>query len=148
MKLISWLIFLVHAIYLLVQYTLDPVLFCLLSKHVTLCTLYCIRHWLPLPNFHNFLFSSYANNFLRWCKCHLYYFTRKVLENIQRQEQSTGLHEQFHSQVGWLSAQSTIVYITSVFSCTQLQRSSDGFSVVAEYFGRGVFGKVSLRKYF
>jgi len=46
---------------------------------------------------------------------------RKVLDFIQRQEQTTDLHEQFHSQ---------------------LQRSPDGFSVVAEYFGRGVFSKV------
>lgn len=26
--------------------------------------------------------------------------------------------------------------------CLQLQRSQDGFSVVADYFGRGVFNKV------
>ena len=28
-------------------------------------------------------------------------------------------------------------------SCLQLTRSHDGFGVVAEYFGRGVFNKVS-----
>lgn len=29
--------------------------------------------------------------------------------------------------------------------CLQLQRSQDGFSVVADYFGRGVFNKVRSR---
>ena len=29
-----------------------------------------------------------------------------------------------------------------IVSCSQLERSPDGFSVVAEYFGRGVFTKV------
>lgn len=43
---------------------------------------------------------------------------RKVLDIIQRQEQSTDLHETFHAQLG---------------------RAPDGFSVVADYFGRGVF---------
>ncbi|XP_064382449.1 vacuolar protein sorting-associated protein 11 homolog [Halichondria panicea] len=45
---------------------------------------------------------------------------RKVLDVIQRQEQTGNLHEQFHSQ---------------------LSRSTDGFTVVADYFGRGVFNK-------
>lgn len=43
---------------------------------------------------------------------------RKVLDVIQRQAETANLHEQFHSQ---------------------LTRSVDGFSVVADYFGRGVF---------
>lgn len=45
---------------------------------------------------------------------------RKVLDVIQRQEQTGNLHEQFHAQ---------------------LSRSADGFTVVADYFGRGVFNK-------
>lgn len=47
--------------------------------------------------------------------------SRKVLDIIHAQEQSRELHEQFHSQ---------------------LERAQDGFSVVAEYFSRGVFNKV------
>ena len=43
---------------------------------------------------------------------------RKVLDYIQKQGEQTNLHENFHAQ---------------------LQRSADGFSVVADYFGRGVF---------
>ena len=46
---------------------------------------------------------------------------RRVLDIIHAQEHSKDLHEQFHSQ---------------------LDRAQDGFSVVAEYFSRGVFNKV------
>lgn len=46
---------------------------------------------------------------------------RKLLDIIRAQEQSKDLHEQFHQQ---------------------LERASDGFTVVAEYYGRGVFNKV------
>ncbi|PFX15152.1 Vacuolar protein sorting-associated protein 11-like [Stylophora pistillata] len=49
---------------------------------------------------------------------------RKVLDIIRQQEQAKDLHEQFHHQ---------------------LERAADGFSVVAEYYGRGVFNKY-LRK--
>uniref|UniRef100_A0A8W8N129 Vacuolar protein sorting protein 11 C-terminal domain-containing protein n=1 Tax=Magallana gigas TaxID=29159 RepID=A0A8W8N129_MAGGI len=49
--------------------------------------------------------------------------SRKIMDIIRAQEQSRDLHEQFHNQ---------------------LQRSQDGFSVVADYFGRGVFNKVTL----
>lgn len=42
---------------------------------------------------------------------------------IKSQEQSHELHESFHSQ---------------------LEKADDGFSVVAEYFGRGVFNNVTL----
>ena len=78
--------------------------------------------------------------------------TRKVLDFIQRQEQTTDLHEQFHSQVRntqvWKGISqrmySTISHVFVLLSL-QLQRSADGFSVVAEYFGRGVFSKVLNR---
>ena len=43
------------------------------------------------------------------------------MDIIRAQEQSRDLHESFHNQ---------------------LERSQDGFSVVADYFGRGVFNKV------
>jgi hypothetical protein len=45
---------------------------------------------------------------------------RTVLDIIQRQEHSNNLHEVFHGQ---------------------LTRAVDGFSVVADYFGKDVFGK-------
>ncbi|KAG1669413.1 Vacuolar protein sorting-associated protein 11 [Nymphon striatum] len=48
---------------------------------------------------------------------------RKVLDIIRAQEQVRDLHEQFHHQ---------------------LERAEDSFSVVADYFGRGVFNKVTL----
>jgi len=47
---------------------------------------------------------------------------RKLLDIIRAQEQSKGLDEQFHHQ---------------------LERAQDGFSVIADYYGRGVFNKVS-----
>jgi len=45
------------------------------------------------------------------------------MDIIRAQEQSRDLHEQFHHQ---------------------LERSQDGFSVIADYYGRGVFNKVRL----
>ena len=43
------------------------------------------------------------------------------MDIIRAQEQSRDLHEQFHHQ---------------------LDRAQDGFSVIADYYGRGVFNKV------
>ena len=43
------------------------------------------------------------------------------MDIIRAQEQSKDLHEQFHHQ---------------------LDRAQDGFSVIADYYGRGVFNKV------
>lgn len=63
--------------------------------------------------------SRHASSALSNCHHH---FDRKVVEIIRAQEQSRDLHEQFHHQ---------------------LERAPDGFSVVADYFGRGVFNKVS-----
>lgn len=69
---------------------------------------------------------------------------RKVLDVIQRQAETTNLNEQFHSQVLSVNAD----FFTKTMWCplphtqctfTQLTRSADGFSVVADYFGRGVF---------
>lgn len=45
-----------------------------------------------------------------------------MLETIRAQQQSKDLHEQFHQQ---------------------LERAPDGFSVIADYYGRGVFSKVN-----
>jgi len=46
---------------------------------------------------------------------------RKLMDIIRAQEQSRELHEQFHHQ---------------------LERAQDGFSVIADYYGRSVFNKV------
>ena len=48
---------------------------------------------------------------------------QKVLGIIKAQEQNRDHHEHFHDQ---------------------LERADDGFSVVADYFGRGVFNKVTI----
>ncbi|XP_065191110.1 vacuolar protein sorting-associated protein 11 homolog [Sycon ciliatum] len=48
---------------------------------------------------------------------------RKVLDMVRAQEQNKELHEHFHNQ---------------------LERAADGFTVVADYFGRGVFNKLTL----
>lgn len=48
---------------------------------------------------------------------------KKVLDIIRHQEQTKDLHEQFHNQ---------------------LERATDSFAVVADYFGRGVFNKLTL----
>ena len=53
--------------------------------------------------------------------CHSIF--RKVVDIIRAQEQSRNLHEQFHHQ---------------------LESTDDGFAVVADYFGRGVFSKLAL----
>ncbi|CAI8032330.1 Vacuolar protein sorting-associated protein 11 homolog [Geodia barretti] len=87
------------------------------------------RRGLSLPAIHFLCKHSFHQDCLQdelEHECPLCYRdNRKVLDIIQRQEQTAGLHEQFHSQ---------------------LQRSPDGFSVVAEYFGRGVFNKRSSSK--
>jgi mannose/fructose-specific phosphotransferase system component IIA len=49
---------------------------------------------------------------------------RKVMDIIRAQEQSRSLHEQFHHQ---------------------LETAQDGFAIVADYFGRGVFNKVGCQ---
>ena len=51
---------------------------------------------------------------------------RKLLDIIRAQEQSKGLDEQFHHQ---------------------LEQAQDGFSVIADYYGRGVFNKVLITHY-
>lgn len=48
---------------------------------------------------------------------------KQLLDMIKYQEQSHELHESFHSQ---------------------LEKADDGFSVVADYFGRGVFNTLTI----
>ncbi|CAG2230700.1 PEP5 [Mytilus edulis] len=90
----------------------------------------CAFHPLELPSvhflcephsFHQHCFESYAENDSECPVCAAE--NRKIMDIIRAQEQSKDLHEFFHNQ---------------------LERSQDGFSVVADYFGRGVFNKVTL----
>ncbi|KAK3087703.1 hypothetical protein FSP39_009366 [Pinctada imbricata] len=79
-------------------------------------------HFLCEPHsYHQHCFESYAENDSECPVCAAE--NRKIMDIIRAQEQSKDLHEHFHNQ---------------------LERSQDGFSVVADYFGRGVFNKVTL----
>jgi len=79
-------------------------------------------HFLCEPHsFHQHCFESYAENDMECPVCAAE--NRKIMDIIRAQEQSKDIHEFFHNQ---------------------LERAPDGFSVVADYFGRGVFNKVSL----
>ncbi|XP_022091158.1 vacuolar protein sorting-associated protein 11 homolog isoform X2 [Acanthaster planci] len=78
-------------------------------------------HFLCQHSYHQHCFESYAENDLECPACASE--NHKVMDIIRAQEQSKDLHEQFHRQ---------------------LEKSQDGFSVVADYFGRGVFNRVTL----
>ena len=80
-------------------------------------------HFLCGDSFHYNCFESYSENESECPVCSPE--NRKVLDIIRSQEHNKNLHEQFNNQ---------------------LERSADGFSVVADYFGRGVFKKVILYK--
>ncbi|CAH3181682.1 unnamed protein product, partial [Porites evermanni] len=78
-------------------------------------------HFLCQHSFHQICFEGYAESDNECPICAPE--NRKVLDIIRQQEQAKDIHEQFHHQ---------------------LERAQDGFSVVAEYYGRGVFNKVTL----
>ncbi|XP_022806826.1 vacuolar protein sorting-associated protein 11 homolog [Stylophora pistillata] len=78
-------------------------------------------HFLCQHSFHQICFEGYAESDNECPICAPE--NRKVLDIIRQQEQAKDLHEQFHHQ---------------------LERAADGFSVVAEYYGRGVFNKVTV----
>ncbi|GFR61248.1 vacuolar protein sorting-associated protein 11-like protein [Elysia marginata] len=79
-------------------------------------------HFLCEPHsFHQQCFESYSENDMECPVCAPE--NRKIMDIIRAQEQSRDFHEFFHNQ---------------------LERAPDGFSVVADYFGRGVFNKVTL----
>ncbi|KAJ8321881.1 hypothetical protein KUTeg_000352 [Tegillarca granosa] len=79
-------------------------------------------HFLCEPHsYHQHCFESYAENDSECPVCAAE--NRKIMDIIRAQEQSKDLHEFFHNQ---------------------LERSQDGFSVVADYFGRGVFNKLTV----
>lgn len=73
---------------------------------------------------------------------------------IQRQAETANLHEQFHSQVCQSTFPPLLTLVNTMYvvvhydvmcvgiASLQLTRSMDGFGVVADYFGRGVFNKV------
>ncbi|KAJ9600043.1 hypothetical protein L9F63_009660, partial [Diploptera punctata] len=78
-------------------------------------------HFLCQHSFHQHCFQSYAENENECPSC--LPNNKKILDIIKSQEQSRDLHETFHSQ---------------------LERAEDGFSLVADYFGRGVFNKLTV----
>ncbi|KAH3841675.1 vacuolar protein sorting-associated protein 11 homolog [Dreissena polymorpha] len=79
-------------------------------------------HFLCEPHsFHQHCFENYAENENECPVCMPE--NRKIMDIIRAQEHGRDLHETFHNQ---------------------LERAQDGFSVVADYFGRGVFNKVTL----
>ncbi|XP_067666114.1 vacuolar protein sorting-associated protein 11 homolog [Haliotis asinina] len=79
-------------------------------------------HFLCEPHsYHQHCFESYAETDTECPVCAAE--NRKIMDIIQAQEQTKDIHEHFHNQ---------------------LERAQDGFSVVADYFGRGVFNKVTL----
>ncbi|XP_060553204.1 vacuolar protein sorting-associated protein 11 homolog [Ruditapes philippinarum] len=79
-------------------------------------------HFLCEPHsFHQHCFESYAESDTECPVCSVE--NRKIMDMIRAQEHGRDLHETFHNQ---------------------LERAPDGFSVVADYFGRGVFNKVTV----
>ncbi|XP_050409252.1 vacuolar protein sorting-associated protein 11 homolog [Patella vulgata] len=79
-------------------------------------------HFLCEPHsYHQHCFESYAENDNECPVCAPE--NRKIMDIIRAQEQTKDIHESFHNQ---------------------LERAPDGFSIVADYFGRGVFNKVTL----
>lgn len=78
-------------------------------------------HFLCGHSFHQHCFESYSESDSECPTCMPE--NRKVMDMIRAQEQKRDLHDQFQHQ---------------------LKCSNDGFSVVADYFGRGVFNKLTL----
>ncbi|KAK7790409.1 hypothetical protein R5R35_013503 [Gryllus longicercus] len=78
-------------------------------------------HFLCQHSYHQHCFQSFAENENECPAC--LPNNKKILDIIRSQEQSRDLHETFHSQ---------------------LERAEDGFSLVADYFGRGVFNKLTV----
>lgn len=78
----------------------------------------CI-HFLCQHSYHQHCYQAFAENENECPAC--LQNNQKILGVIKSQEQSRDLHEIFHSQ---------------------LERSEDGFSVIADYFGRNIFNKI------
>ena len=73
-------------------------------------------HFLCDHSYHVHCFSSYADNDTDCPAC--LNDNRKILDIVKSQQQSREQHDAFHSQ---------------------LEKADDGFAVVADYFGRGMF---------
>uniref|UniRef100_A0A8B9R7R9 Vacuolar protein sorting-associated protein 11 homolog n=1 Tax=Astyanax mexicanus TaxID=7994 RepID=A0A8B9R7R9_ASTMX len=78
-------------------------------------------HFLCGHSFHQHCFESYAESEAECPTCTPE--NRKVKDMLRAQDQKRDLHDHFNRQ---------------------LKSSNDGFSVVADYFGRGVFNKLTL----
>ncbi|XP_054853684.1 vacuolar protein sorting-associated protein 11 homolog isoform X2 [Eublepharis macularius] len=78
-------------------------------------------HFLCSHSFHQHCFESYSESGSECPTCMPE--NRKVMDMIRAQEQKRDLHDQFQHQ---------------------MKCSNDSFSVVADYFGRGVFNKLTL----
>ncbi|XP_028322374.1 vacuolar protein sorting-associated protein 11 homolog [Gouania willdenowi] len=78
-------------------------------------------HFLCSHSFHQHCFESYAESEAECPTCMP--DNRKVMDMLRVQDQKRDLHDHFNRQ---------------------LSSSHDGFSVVADYFGRGVFNKLTL----
>lgn len=78
-------------------------------------------HFLCQHSYHQHCFQSFAENENECPAC--LPNNKQILDIIKSQEQGRDLHETFHSQ---------------------LERAEDGFSLVADYFGRGVFHKYTV----
>ncbi|CAL8268441.1 unnamed protein product [Merluccius merluccius] len=78
-------------------------------------------HFLCSHSFHQHCFESYAESEAECPTCTPE--NRKVMDMLRVQDQKRDLHDHF---------------------TRQLRSSNDGFSVVADYFGRGVFNKLTL----
>ena len=75
-------------------------------------------HFMCGHSYHQHCFQSYSDSESECPACNE--DNKKIMDIVKSQQQSREQHDAFHSQ---------------------LEKSDDGFSVVAEYFGRGVFRK-------
>ena len=73
-------------------------------------------HFLCEHSYHKHCFQSYSDNESECPAC--LNENKKIIDIVKSQQQSREQHDTFHSQ---------------------LEKSDDGFAVVAEYFGRGMF---------
>nr|CAH7725796.1 unnamed protein product [Callosobruchus chinensis] len=78
-------------------------------------------HFLCKHSFHQHCFQSFSDDEIKCPTCEPQ--NKDLLELLSAREYNRDLHETFHSQ---------------------LEKAHDGFSVAAEYFGRGVFNKYKV----
>lgn len=78
-------------------------------------------HFLCMHSYHQHCFQSFSENESECPSC--LPENKKIINRIKELEQNRNLHETFHDQLG---------------------KAEDGFSLVADYFGRGVFNKLTV----